>query len=130
MKERPSTSRRGSTFELRPSLLWASPVRGRWCVCVLCLSVCVRTGGEEGFIQSKAINEVDAGRDRATPASVRHDADRATPASVRHDADEALTPITPCYRSTRDVELEQKRSTSVSPCPRSACTLTSLCPEP
>jgi hypothetical protein len=34
-------------------------------------------GGEGGgrFFQSKAINEVDAGRDRATPASVRHDDD-------------------------------------------------------
>ena len=37
--------------------------------------MCAFAGGEEGFIQSKAINEVDAGRDRATPASVRHDDD-------------------------------------------------------
>ena len=38
---------------------------------------------EEGFIQSKAMNEVDAGRDRATPAW------------VRHDDDEPLTRISP-----------------------------------
>jgi hypothetical protein len=31
------------------------------------------------------MNEVDAGRDRATPAS------------VRHDDDEPLTPNSPCY---------------------------------
>jgi hypothetical protein len=38
-----------------------------------------------GFVQSKAMNEVDAGRDRATPES------------VRHDDVEPLTPISPCY---------------------------------
>ena len=30
---------------------------------------------EEGVFKAKAMNEVDAGRDRATPASVRHDED-------------------------------------------------------
>jgi hypothetical protein len=34
------------------------------------------------------MNELDAGRDRATPASVGHDADEP-------DGDEALTPISP-----------------------------------
>jgi hypothetical protein len=29
-------------------------------------------GGKVPFILSKAMNEVDAGRDRTTPASVRH----------------------------------------------------------
>jgi hypothetical protein len=38
--------------------------------------------------KATAMDEVDAGRDRATPAS------------VRHDDDEALAPISPCY-STR-----------------------------
>ena len=37
---------------------------------------------EEGFIQSKAMNEVDAGRDRATPAWVRHD-DDLSPLALR-----------------------------------------------
>ena len=39
-------------------------------------------GGGKGF-QSKAMYEVDAGRDHATPAW------------VRHDADQPLTPISP-----------------------------------
>ena len=30
---------------------------------------------EEGVFKANAMNEVDAGRDRATPASVRHDDD-------------------------------------------------------
>ena len=48
-----------------------------------------RVVGEEGFIQKKAMNEVDGGRDRATPAS------------VKHDDDEPLTPISPCYCTGR-----------------------------
>jgi hypothetical protein len=39
---------------------------------------------EEGSVKAKAINEVDAGRDRATP-------------SVRKDYDKPLTLISPCY---------------------------------
>jgi hypothetical protein len=41
---------------------------------------------EGGFYNAKAKNdEVDAGRDRATPAS------------VRHDVDEPLAHFSPCY---------------------------------
>ena len=75
-------------------------------VCVsMCVSMCVRTHrsinkGRKGLFKTKASNEVDAGRDRATPAS------------VRHDDDEPLTPISPCYRSIRDLALEQNRPTS------------------
>ncbi len=42
-----------------------------------------RGGREEVYAKQKAMNEVDAGRHRATPAS------------VRHDDDEPLTPISP-----------------------------------
>ena len=35
-------------------------------------------GEEEGLLEQKAMNEVDAGRDRASPASVRHDDDDLT----------------------------------------------------
>ena len=45
-------------------------------------------GGGGTFIQSKASNEVDAGRNWAAPAS------------VRHDDDEPLTPISSCYCMT------------------------------
>ena len=43
------------------------------------------------YSKQKALNEVDAGRDRAAPAS------------VRHDDDESLTPISPC----EDVEEDE-----------------------
>ena len=33
---------------------------------------------EEGVFKAKAMNEMDAGRDRASPASVRHDDDDLT----------------------------------------------------
>jgi hypothetical protein len=42
-------------------------------------------GEEEGFFRAKSMNQVDAGRDRANAAS------------VRHNDDEPLTPISPCY---------------------------------
>jgi len=43
------------------------------------------------------MNEVDTGRDRASPAS------------VRHDDDEPLTPISPCYctRAHRSAHLQE-----------------------
>jgi hypothetical protein len=73
-------------------------------VCVsMCASVCVYkliNKGRKGLFEAKASNEADAGRDRATPAS------------VRHDDDQPLTPISQFYRSIRDLELEQKRPTS------------------
>jgi hypothetical protein len=40
---------------------------------------------EGGSFKAKAMNEVDAGRDHATPAS------------VSHDHDELLTPVSLCY---------------------------------
>lgn len=45
-----------------------------------------RLGGmeeEDGAIQSKAMNDVDAERDRATSASVRHDDESLSPLSLR-----------------------------------------------
>jgi hypothetical protein len=40
---------------------------------------------KEGLLKAKAMNALNAGRDRASPAS------------VRHDAEEPLIPISPCY---------------------------------
>ena len=44
-----------------------------------------------GLFKAKSMNEVDAGRDRATPASHRHDD------ALRHDDDEPPTPGSPNY---------------------------------